>query len=70
MEVADDTTLLDEVRKVFGKLTGRKEEVERISAELAERTDYESEEYTKLIDRLTYLNERIEIEGLRIWRPK
>lgn len=63
MEVADDTTLIDEVRKVFGRLLERKRKVEEISAALAERTDYDSEEYTALIERLTYLNERIDIEG-------
>ncbi len=63
MEVADDTTVIDEIKKAFSHLTARREEVERITAQLGERTDYESEEYAALIERLTYLNERIEIEG-------
>lgn len=62
MEVADDTTLLNETRKAFDKTIARRQEIERISGELAERTDYESEAYHKLIDRLTYLNERLSIE--------
>ena len=63
MVLADDTTVMDEVKKAFSHITARKEEVERITASLAERTDYESEDYARLIDRLTYLNERIDIEG-------
>lgn len=63
MNIADDTTVIDETRKVFSSLLERKAEIDRITEMLAERTDYESEEYTKLIDRLTYLNERVAIEG-------
>ena len=63
MNIADETTVLDETRKVFSKLTARKKEVEEVTAALAERTDYESDEYAKLIDRLTYLNERLAVEG-------
>lgn len=63
MNVADDTTVMDEIMKAFSHLTDRIDEADRISHSLASRTDYESEEYARLIDRLTYLNERIEIEG-------
>ena len=63
MNLADSTSVIDEVRKAFSHITSRREEVERISAELASRTDYESEDYAGLIDRLSYLNERIEMEG-------
>jgi len=63
MNVADDTTVMDEIMKAFSHLTDRIDEADRISHSLASRTDYESEEYAQLIDRLTYLNERIEIEG-------
>ena len=63
MNVADDTIVLDEVRKVFGKHQERQMEIERINALLLEHTDYESEEYSRLIDRLTYLQERLQMEG-------
>lgn len=63
MNVADDTTVMDEIMKAFSHLTDRIDEADRISHSLASRTDYESKEYAQLIDRLTYLNERIEIEG-------
>jgi len=63
MEVADDTTVLDEIKKAYSHITARAEEAERITASLAERTDYESDDYAALIERLTYLNERMEIEN-------
>lgn len=63
MNLADNTSVIDEVRKAFSHITSRRNEVERISSELASRTDYESEDYARLIDRLSYLNERIEMEG-------
>lgn len=63
MNIADETSVLDETRKVFGSLLERQREVESVSAELADRTDYDSPEYGRLIDRLTYLNERVEMDS-------
>lgn len=63
MNIADETTVLDETRKVFSALTEQRREIDEVANYLARRTDYESEEYAKLIDRLTYLNERVSIEG-------
>lgn len=64
MNIADETSVLDETRKVFGSLLERQKEVESVSAELAGRTDYDSPEYARLIDRLTYLNERVEMDSI------
>ncbi len=63
MNVADETTVMDEVKKAFSKALSRKEEALQVADELSQRTDYDSDSYHKLIDRLTYLNERVEIEG-------
>lgn len=63
MKIADSTTVIDETRKVFGKIMERNREIETISARLAERSDYESVSYAALIDRLSYLNDRLAIEG-------
>ena len=63
MNVADNTSVIDEVKKIFNKILSRHSEIESISSELAARTDYDSPEYNKLIDRLSYLNERVAIEG-------
>ena len=63
MKVADETTVIDEVRKAFSGQLKLKENIDRATAELAERTDYESEGYQQLIDRLEYLNDRLAMEG-------
>ena len=63
MNLADDTTLINETRKAFDDLISIKKEIERVSQQLADSDDYESEAYHALIDRLTYLNERLDIEG-------
>ena len=63
MKVADETTVIDEVRKAFSGQLKLKEDIDRATTELAERTDYESEAYQQLIDRLEYLNDRLAMEG-------
>lgn len=63
MEVADETSLIDETRKAFSDFIGINNEIEDINRQLAEREDYDSEDYHKLISRLEFLNERVVIEG-------
>lgn len=58
MQPADDTTVIDEVRKVFASHDALQAEIDKVVAELAERTDYESESYMSLISRLDFLHER------------
>lgn len=62
MEVADSTTLADEVRKAFGHIADIHRRLDDMNARLSERTDYESEAYAKLIDEVTTLSERIAME--------
>lgn len=62
METSDTLTVLEEVRKAFSHIAEMKATLNQLNTELAERTDYESESYHKLIDRITFLNERIAIE--------
>lgn len=62
MEVTDDLTVMNEVRKAFSHIGVLKEELDKANAELLERTDYDSTEYQKLIDRMTWLSERLAIE--------
>lgn len=63
MKLADDTTLINETKKAFNDVLSLKNELESVTTKLAESEDYESEEYHRLIDRLTFLNERLDIEG-------
>lgn len=62
MEVANSTTLADEVRKAFGHIADMHRRLDDMNARLSERTDYESEAYAKLIDEVTTLSERIAME--------
>lgn len=64
MNLADDTTLMNETKKAFADLTSLRDEAEAVTRELAESTDFESEYYTSLIDRLTFLNERLDMSGI------
>ncbi len=61
MEIEDSLTVLEEVRKAFSHIDRMHAELDRLTSELAERTDYESEEYHLLIDRVTTLTEQISI---------
>lgn len=59
MDHAKDKTVIDEVMTVFADLDALEKEVERISVELSERTDYESDSYSRLLEELSDLNDRI-----------
>lgn len=61
MDVADDTTLREEVKKVFSQEAALKREAEKVNNELASRTDYESSDYLELIEHYSSLQERINI---------
>ena len=56
-------SVIDEVLSVFASIHKMEEEVEKISVELGERTDYESVEYERLISRLNELNDALSLEG-------
>ena len=63
MKVADTTTLLDETAKAFDQVLSLEAEIEHITAQLAERTDYHSDEYERLMHRLNDCNDRYHILG-------
>lgn len=55
---ADDCTVMEETAKAFASYLGMKEEIDRINEELTVRTDYESEDYYKLIEKVSELSEK------------
>ena len=57
MVLADTQTLKEEVKKAFEHVNKINARVEELNAELLDRTDYESEEYHNLIDRLSHYTE-------------
>lgn len=63
MVLADDTTVADEVRKAFAELQQLKDELAECQREITDRTDYESQEYAKLLEHYDYLTQRLNIEG-------
>ncbi len=63
MKLADSRTVMQEAELAFEHIFEMQQELERMNQELAERTDYESEEYQKLIDRFTHENERFLMMG-------
>lgn len=62
MILTDERSVVEEVRTVFGKLEEMKASLARMNTELAERTDYESESYAELIDRISNLSDLVQME--------
>ena len=58
MILQDDTTVREEARKAFSKVMDLKAEIERLNQQLAERTDYESDDYLQLVQKFTNEHER------------
>ena len=59
----DGNTVRKEAEKAFAELFALREEVEQMNAELAEREDYESEAYSRLLERITEKNEQLSLRG-------
>ena len=51
MQVSDGRTVLGECQQVFSHITELEDEVDRLTEEMATRTDYDSAEYMELIER-------------------
>lgn len=63
MQTSDSTTVVEEVRKAFSKSDEMRAMLDKVNEELSTRTDYESQSYQELIDRMTTLNDRVTIEN-------
>lgn len=63
MRLSDSVTVIDEVRKVFSKQLSRREELNRAYETLEKMHDTESDEYKTLLERISYLTERVAIES-------
>ena len=63
MKVHDTTTLVEETAKAFEEVLHLEREMERLTAEIAAREDYESEEYGDLVHRLSEATERHNLLG-------
>ena len=63
MNHVDGRTVMEETLTAFEEVLGLEKEITKINAEIAERTDYESEEYMKLINSLSDKNDRYHMMG-------
>jgi ATP-binding cassette subfamily F protein 3 len=59
----DSRTVFDEAREAFSEVLKLDEEIKKLNAQLSERTDYESSEYLKIINRLTDASDRYHLLG-------
>ena len=62
MTISDSATVIEEVRTAFSHIREMHERLDRMSEELASRTDYESDSYQELIEAMTALTDRIAME--------
>ena len=63
MILSDNRTVMGEAELAFEHIFELQAKLERMNQELAERTDYDSEEYHQLIDRFTHENDRFLMMG-------
>ena len=61
---SDGVTVIQEAEKAFAHIFALQDKINKMSNELTERTDYESESYHALIDKLTHANEQLDMLGV------
>uniref|UniRef100_UPI0039E59932 ABC-F family ATP-binding cassette domain-containing protein n=1 Tax=Dysgonomonas sp. TaxID=1891233 RepID=UPI0039E59932 len=59
MQVSDERTVRDEASLAFSHIFDLQDQIEEMNRQLETRTDYESDEYAKLIDDFTHAHERL-----------
>lgn len=63
MVLSDEHTVMEEAEKAFEHISDMQKQVEILNNELAQRTDYESEDYMQLVERFTHESERFQMMG-------
>ena len=63
MKLQDDTTVKEETRKAFAHNTEMKAKLDKMQQEMADRTDYESDDYARLVEKFTQEHERYMMMG-------
>ena len=59
----DGVTVREEAEKAFDGIKQQQKLIDRLTTEMSERTDYESEDYMDLIDTLTHESEKLNMMG-------
>ena len=63
MVLSDSRTVMEEAEQAFEHISELQTSIELMNNQLAERTDYESEEYQALIEKFTHANEHYQMMG-------
>lgn len=63
MILSDDKTVMEEAEMAFEHIFDMQQRIDKMNKELSERTDYDSENYHKLIEKFTHENERFLMIG-------
>lgn len=63
MALSDDHTVIEETEKAFADIRDLQQRIERENQELAERDDYESQDYLELVERFAHDNDRFQLMG-------
>ncbi len=63
MELTNDRTVMEEALLAFDHIRELQADIDRMNAEMARRTDYESEDYLALVERYTHAEERFQMMG-------
>lgn len=63
MVLSDDHTVIEETEKAFADIRDLQQRIERENQELAERDDYESQDYLELVERFAHDNDRFQLMG-------
>ena len=63
MKLQDDTTVREETRKAFADNTKISARLKKMEQEMADRTDYESDSYSKLVEQFSQEHERYMMMG-------
>ena len=63
MVLSDNHTVIEETEKAFADIRDLQQRIERENQELADRDDYESQDYLDLVERFAHDNDRFQLMG-------
>ena len=63
IEIEQETSVIEEAMTAFEELKKLNEAIDKMNAEIARRTDYESDEYMSMLEKFSEYNERFAILG-------
>lgn len=63
MQLSDSRTVTEEAALAFSHIQEMQDRLDQMNTELAERTDYESDSYQELIDRISQVSEQLALSG-------